>query len=227
MNGARRSCRVLRTLDAVLLQHQRNATRSLCFVKEQILASQLWAESLRRETETARELEMAPPAEAFLTYRRACLPPNRCRSCLSITATETIQLVEEFCSSPSRLARPRLSPHPRGQWKPRFTRSCTSVKSIHLVRDFLSTLTPLLTPRRDPELFDKRKKYDSVLVWQSRHPILNEYIAKAIGAVGEELGKVTTSRAGIGKFVCSCALADPVEGVAQQGGARDQGGQLG
>ncbi|KAK4700435.1 mitotic spindle assembly checkpoint protein MAD2B, partial [Phenoliferia sp. Uapishka_3] len=39
------------------------------------------------------------------------------------------------------------------------------------------------------ELFDKRKKYDSVLVWQSRHPSLNEYLGRALECIAAELQK--------------------------------------
>ncbi|KAL8277923.1 hypothetical protein RQP46_009742 [Phenoliferia psychrophenolica] len=65
-------------------------------------------------------------------------------------------------------------------------------ETINLVEEFLEAAIHTILYLRQvypAQLFDKRKKYDSVLVWQSRHPALNEYIGRAIEAVGEELGK--------------------------------------
>jgi hypothetical protein len=42
------------------------------------------------------------------------------------------------------------------------------------------------------EVFVRRKKYETP-VYQSRHPGLNEYIAGAIKAIGDELVLVSTS----------------------------------
>jgi len=42
------------------------------------------------------------------------------------------------------------------------------------------------------DLFVRRKKYETP-VYQSRHPGLNEYIAGAVKAIGDELALVSTS----------------------------------
>jgi hypothetical protein len=42
------------------------------------------------------------------------------------------------------------------------------------------------------DLFVRRKKYETP-VYQSRHPGLNEYIAGAVKAIGDELVLVSTS----------------------------------
>ena len=42
------------------------------------------------------------------------------------------------------------------------------------------------------DLFVRRKKYETP-VYQSRHPGLNEYVAGAIKAIGDELALVSTS----------------------------------
>ena len=43
------------------------------------------------------------------------------------------------------------------------------------------------------ELFIRRKKYDTP-VYQSRHPVLNEYISGAVKAIADELAAVSTVR---------------------------------
>ncbi|KAM0746393.1 DNA-binding protein [Meredithblackwellia eburnea MCA 4105] len=65
-------------------------------------------------------------------------------------------------------------------------------ETIQLVQEFLETAFHTILYLRQiypPDLFAKRKTYDTVLVYQSRHPTLNEYIGRIIEAIGEELAK--------------------------------------
>ncbi|KAM0788827.1 hypothetical protein ACM66B_002913 [Microbotryomycetes sp. NB124-2] len=69
-------------------------------------------------------------------------------------------------------------------------------ETVALVKDFLEVTfhTILYTRHVYPEqIFQKKQKY-GVLVWQSRSPPLNEYLARIIECVSEELNKNTLQK---------------------------------
>lgn len=70
-------------------------------------------------------------------------------------------------------------------------RPCALTNPAHTVEVAIHTI--LYVRQVYPaDLFVRRKKYETP-VYQSRHPGLNEYIAGAIKAIGDELALVSTS----------------------------------
>ena len=104
------------------------------------------------------------------------------------------------CVRSAQLSHPRrrlscVRAHPQSRL--RSIRSSMSARSIHQVttdhrHSSRQDQTGLTRRRGRPEIFEKKRRY-GMLVWQSRHPTLNEYLGQACDAIAAQLALVRFS----------------------------------
>ncbi|KAJ3516364.1 hypothetical protein NLJ89_g1173 [Agrocybe chaxingu] len=104
-------------------------------------------------------------------------------------------------------------------------------QTVHAITEFIEVAIHTILYVRQvypAEIFVRRKKYDTP-VFQSRHPVLNEYISGAVKAVGDELGKVDKvviaikdkEQIALERFIFSFDTMIEVEGYNKDTGVED------